>query len=203
MSKNISGIIYSDDCTIVENSRKNIKVANIMESVKEIYPYAFSNCYNLEKVYLTDNIESIGNMAFLESKIKKIIIPKKLKEIAEGTFFDCEELEEVIFSENLEKIGIASFEKCLKIKKIIIPQSIKCIRERAFKSCSSLEQVIYKGTLKEFKNIEIGDENKHFINLAYKTLIEKENIMKDLRNEFGDTFSEEELNLMALEEILN
>ena len=125
------------------------------------------------------------------------------KEIAEGTFFNCEELEEVIFSENLEKIGIASFEKCLKIKKIIIPQSVKCIRERAFKSCSSLEQVIYKRTLKEFKNIEIGNENKHFINLVYKTLIEKENIIKDLRNEFGDTFSEEELNLMALEEILN
>lgn len=203
MSKNVSGIIYSDDFTIVESSHKNIKIANIMDSAKEINPYALSNCYLLEYIYLPEGLEFIGNMAFLESKVKKMIIPKSIKEITEGTFFSCQELEEIILSENLEKIGIAAFEKCVKLRQIIIPKSVKVVRDRAFKDCTNLEKVIYKGTLEDFKNVKIGKENKNFVNLAYKTLIEKEQIIKELKEELGDSFSIEELNLMALEEILN
>ena len=85
----------------------------IVQDVKHIENAAFSHCSKLNNVILNDDILSIGNNAFRETAIKKIIIPKNVKKIENYTFFDCFNLNEIeILSEELESIGSFAFCGC-------------------------------------------------------------------------------------------
>ena len=69
-------------------------------TVKKIESHAFSNCLELEDIYLNDGLQTIGYQAFKSTKIKEIIIPRTVETVTEIAFEGCYNLRQVKFEGN-------------------------------------------------------------------------------------------------------
>ena len=87
--------------------------------IDEIGAEAFSNCQNLEMVFLPKTIEKIGY----------------------GAFKNCQKLRVVVLSENIYEIASSAFEDCGDLESINIPISIDTIGSKAFYGCNSLRSI--------------------------------------------------------------
>ena len=130
-------------------------------AVRSISSWAFSGDENLKKVTIPNTIDSIGGFAFDNCKsLKKVNLPRALKSIehllgkkayfGSSCFSRCTSLEEI-------------FLDCLSLKKVTLPSSLMIIENNAFSYCSALETVYFHGTLREFRNIELGQGNDYLL----------------------------------------
>lgn len=79
------------------------KLDNLCINAEIIGGSCFYKCYNLSNVALNNTL-SIGSMAFSNTSIKNIVIPKECIEIGVDCFYDCDYLEEVnIYNETIQK----------------------------------------------------------------------------------------------------
>ncbi len=65
------------------------KLDNITLSATNIGASAFYKCDSLNIVNLKEGVESIGSMAFADTKIQKISIPKSVFDVGNDCFYDC------------------------------------------------------------------------------------------------------------------
>lgn len=92
--------------------------------VTEVPQATFAYCYSLSSVKLSDDMESIGRMAFLEcGRLTEINFPQGLKTIGVEAFRECTYLAEVSFPETLERIGEIAFYST-DIRELTIPASV-------------------------------------------------------------------------------
>lgn len=85
--KIVDGILYNYDLTEIifcPNSRTG--TVNIPNTVKRIGDYCFYGCKNLKMIFIPTSVESIGDYAFSEFQIDKLVIPNSVKTIGNGTF---------------------------------------------------------------------------------------------------------------------
>lgn len=136
------------------------------------------------EVNLPSSLQSIGSSAdaseygnvFLNTKIKKIIIPGKVSEMTKEAFKNCTMLEEVVFDNNsstgkpiIKQFADGLFLNCSALGSIVIPDSIEMIAGSAFEGCSSLTNVTYP----ENSPLLVTIENRTYKNatsLAYLEL---------------------------------
>jgi hypothetical protein len=116
----------NDDTKIIGYNEKefneylstNKGVLKIPEKCKRIDRFAFSNCDNIVKVILLDNITSIEYGAFEHcSTLKSINFPKGLKVIEDSAFQDCSSLEIVYIPDSVYSLGRRSFLRMYKFKR--------------------------------------------------------------------------------------
>ena len=116
----------NDDTKIIGYNEKefneylstNKGVLKIPEKCKRIDRFAFSNCDNIVKVILSDNITSIEYGAFVNcSTLKSINFPKGLKVIEDSAFQDCSSLEIVYIPDSVYSLGRRSFLRMYKFKR--------------------------------------------------------------------------------------
>ena len=116
----------NDDTKIIGYNEKefneylstNKGVLKIPEKCKRIDRFAFSNCDNIVKVILLDNITSIEYGAFEHcSTLKSINFPKGLKVIEDSAFQDCSSLEIVYIPDSVYSLGRRSFQRMYKFKR--------------------------------------------------------------------------------------
>lgn len=110
----------------------SITAVSIPENIKVIYKSgcAFSK---LEHVELHNNCELSPN-AFMNSNIKKIIIPYIMNEVPEECFYGCRELSEVDLNA-VDQIGPEAFYGCSNLTQMFIPDDINYIADSAFEGC--------------------------------------------------------------------
>ena len=129
------------------------------EGLKAIKASAFFSCYRLKKinvpktlrtiasdVFIATKIESfslrrvkkIGNMCFLDSKIKEVYLSKNCRS-SSLVFWGCEKLKKVTLQDGVKKISYGMFKET-SVKLITIPGSVKNIGERAFANCKKLQK---------------------------------------------------------------
>ena len=129
------------------------------ERLETIKASAFFSCYRLKKinvpktlrtiasdVFIATKIESfslrrvkkIGNMCFLDSKIKEVYLSKNCRS-SSLVFWGCEKLKKVTLEDGIKKISYGMFKET-SVKLITIPGSIKNIGERAFANCKKLQK---------------------------------------------------------------
>ena len=129
------------------------------ERLETIKASAFFSCYRLKKinvpktlrtiasdVFIATKIESfslrrvkkIGNMCFLDSKIKEVYLSKDCRS-SSLVFWGCEKLKKVTLEDGIKKISYGMFKETA-IKSITIPGSVKNIGERAFANCKKLQK---------------------------------------------------------------
>jgi len=114
----------------------------VLETVKHIGNYAFSNCEKLTKIEIPNSVETIGRYAFSNcSGLKEIIIPDTVKIISEGAFEKCINLENIKLPKLLLEIREKTFLDCKKLNDIQIPDSVVVIGEFAFGRCDNLHNV--------------------------------------------------------------
>ncbi len=116
----------NDDTKIIGYNEKefneylstNKGALKIPEKCKRIDRFAFSNCDNIVKVILLDNITSIEYGAFEHcSTLKSINFPKGLKVIEDSAFQDCSSLEIVYIPDSVYSLGRRSFMRMYKFKR--------------------------------------------------------------------------------------
>lgn len=106
---------------------------------------AFMGCTSLNKVELSDAIESIGQAAFFGcSALNSIHIPKFITRIEAMTFMDCINLKSITLPNTLTLIGESAFAGS-GLEEIVIPASVLEIQDNAFSNCIALKKVVMQG----------------------------------------------------------
>lgn len=109
-----------------------------------VFPKSVKKVYYLSGLNLRidiENLEYIGDNAFLECTFEKT----KIK-IPEGCFvgdfaFDSSNITEIVFPEGMEKVPHGVCTSCKSLKSVTFPKSLKSISDGAFQYCSNLENV--------------------------------------------------------------
>ena len=166
------------------------------EGLKAIKASAFFSCYRLKKinvpktlrtiasdVFIATKIESfslrrvkkIGNMCFLDSKIKEVYLSKNCRS-SSLVFGGCEKLKKVTLEDGIKKISYGMF--CdTALKTIDIPGSVFQIGEDAFADCKKLQKVtLHEGIKKVGKNA--------FYNTSLKEITIPSTVMELGKNAF-------------------
>ncbi len=105
------GVWLFKDCTFL----KNLSVNAPVEAT------AFMGCTNLESVFFSDDVTSIGATAFQGcSKLQKVELPWTLQTVSSGAFGECTALREVTINENVTSVEIYAFSRCTSLETIIV-----------------------------------------------------------------------------------
>ncbi len=117
-------------------------------NVKLIDPYMFTFCTGLEKVYLSDNIKSVGRGSFKGcSSLKQLRLSKILEQIGDYGFADCTALDSVYLPASMTSVASYAFSNCTSLKQLDLGQNLKLIGPAAFKDCSALQGIEIPETL--------------------------------------------------------
>ena len=100
----------------------------------------FPSKYEGETYTVPDGVKRIKRNAFLNCKIKKVILPESLEEIEEYAFYNAASLESVEFNEGLSVIGMSAFSGC-DLRSVKLPESLKKIEEYAFEDNTELSEI--------------------------------------------------------------
>ncbi len=164
--------VYSDGKMIIEGSGKIrsfnfqgvVTSLEISEGITEIGSYVFSGVDSLKSVSLPESLEKIGDMAFYQSGIEYIYIPKNVSELGNMSFSDCGSLLKIEASVNNISFSSANGVLYNKDKTTLliypsgangtlkIPQNTKNIGKCAFYKCKNITYIDFS------QNMEIIDD---------------------------------------------
>ena len=94
----ISETEFDRSMLYISHGARGIKTITFPNTVVANAEYAFAHT-PVQSVILNDELEQIESGTFLDSKIKRIVIPKRVAEIDGSAFEDCKNLREIVFEE--------------------------------------------------------------------------------------------------------
>lgn len=154
--KNISKV---DECAY----RGCDKLESVTISGNGIIPSGlFAGCSKLKNVTINEGITGIGESAFRETVIKKLILPSTVITVNDNAFAYCEQLEEAVLDEQLNFIGCQAFINTVSLSEISIPDKVENIGSKCFS---------YSG----IKNVKLP-KNDSFTVICRKTFFECVNL---------------------------
>ena len=106
----------------------------------------------IRKIELPESLTHIGNYAFHECDVEKIVLPQTLTKIPEGCFSYCVYLEEIQMPESVKVIEEGAFFGCHNLKKVNMPSGVTQIGEDAFYKCEKLEEFVIPENLTKWVN---------------------------------------------------
>ena len=129
------------------------KLVNVSlpEGLKTIDHGPFSECYALETVNMPSTVESIGDYAFYNNKVRKspLVIPATCKSIGNYAFRYNYLLPSITFKEGLQTIGYCAFSQCNVAAVNSLPSTITSIGEWAFEYCEAITQFTVPVSIKD------------------------------------------------------
>ncbi|GJH41777.1 hypothetical protein RCZ04_23270 [Capnocytophaga sp. HP1101] len=163
--------LSADGLTLVKWKNENTAVLNmqadaVLKNVKVIGKGAFYQHKNLGSITLPEGLTNIDNIAFFETKLKSIVIPKGVQVIGvaafsassltsvqfseglitidDNAFYECQ-IPILNFPESLQAIGNGAFHSNKVIVSFTVPKNIQRIGVFAFYACDKLTSAIFKG----------------------------------------------------------
>lgn len=115
-----------------------------------------TDVFLLSEIDFLSNTEEIFTNTFFNTPIDTIEIPSNIK-VIEETAFERSRLYSCVISEGLTHIRSNAFYHCEQLENIVIPKTVQWLGNFVFDHCSSLKEIQYKGTIKQFKNIDVDD----------------------------------------------
>ena len=160
--KNISyssldGILYNKACTELIKCPCGIETKNIriIDDVYKIDVDAFADCYNIETIEMSNNVEQLGTRVFGKClNLKSIKLSEKLLNIASGMFMSCISLEEIHLPDRIRTIGSVAFACCDNLQSVFLPSALESIGENIFYACPNLKYI----SCPVKQNIELVDK---------------------------------------------
>ena len=174
---------------------ENIEALKVPDSVTVIGDKTFKQCKSLRTVYLSSNLNELGCEAFEGcSNLVSIALPNSLEKIGDMCFSSCSNLKEIAFTENLKEVGNDVFEECRNLKKLVIPLKVwKILQNKKADTVSTVDipdlfTNLFMNTLKDCDvTIYVSDDTKN-------------NVLKRLNSEFGNTKIENRSELTRIHE---
>ena len=137
--KIISGKNHSSGSGKFEDSSRIIEKIILPQNLEIIGDNAFMDCGRLTNIYLPHSVKIIGESAFWDCKsLNNIIIQNGVTTIEECAFYGCSSLTSIEIPSSVTSIGRCTFLGCESLISIEIPSSVTYIGENAFSECSSL-----------------------------------------------------------------
>lgn len=153
-------------------------------SVRSIGRYAFYNRAGLEKIVIPEGVTEIIFNAFANcTSLREVKLPESLRTIDEGAFRGCSALEAIELGKNVNMINMYAFAYCTSLREVTIPEGIyanclgwdlfrnctalewvyvpRGISYIGFNGCSSLREIVYGGTVAEWWEITVYDDDFH------------------------------------------
>ncbi len=122
-------------------NEKILKEFNVPKSITEIGDFAFRDI-NISKVILHDGITKLGKLAFYNCEyLTSISIPENVSYIGASAFQGCKCLTSVSVPENVSYIGESCFSDCNNLYKINLPDKLKSLENSLFSGCTSLTKI--------------------------------------------------------------
>lgn len=100
-----------------------------------------------ECVRIPEYIKCIGDNAFINTNVKKVIIPKSVTNIRRYAFAGLH-LEKVEIRYGCEYIGMEAFSNCTQLNEIVLPKTIQSTGSYVFKNCINLQKATINGIYK-------------------------------------------------------
>ncbi len=108
----------------------------------------FSECKELEEVYMASSVQSFARFSSCE-KLHTVRFSKNIKEIPNLAFERCFSLENIKFREGLVSICGDAFNQCVSIKEVILPSTLEELEFLAFFGCTSLEKIEFNSKIEK------------------------------------------------------
>ena len=121
-----------------------LKKLTIPDSVGIIGQYAFSGCYALEDITMSQNVTYIGVNAFRGEKLKPFELPQTLEYIGTGNF-NKEGFYSSRLPDKLTVIESYSFAGSAFEGLLVLPENLKRLEMWAFRDCEIDEVIVPKG----------------------------------------------------------
>ena len=139
----LSELVIPETVTrIREYAFKDSEIESVKIASNEIGDGAFSGCYNMTSVSMSNAVTKIGNLVFNNcGHLTSVTLPESITEIPSATFEYCNKLPSITIPESVTKIGKEAFRGCTSLQTITIPESVSAIGESAFYDCISMSSV--------------------------------------------------------------
>ena len=173
--KSVDGVLYSKDGTVLIRypQVKDGDSFTVPDGVKVIADYAFVNCTNLNNIYLSDSVKSVGRWAFentpyyddienwtggvlynnrhllaVKSSVTgKFTVEDGIKNIAKGAFSSNDNLMSVFLPESVVTIQEGAFSGCDNLMEVSFSNGLEFVGNSAFSGCDSLSSVEFPESL--------------------------------------------------------
>lgn len=158
---NIDGYNGKDAIIYIPNSSSNANVVGIKND-------AFID-KNIIKVVFGENIKTIGNNAFKNTKLAgTVLLPEGLEEIGANAFAGCTDIESIIIPASVKMIGEGAFEGASKLSSIVFEgeSQVENISERLFYGCISLTEIVLPNAIDAIGNEAFTSSGLTSINLT-------------------------------------
>lgn len=110
---------------------KHYSLPNTCDSIAS---KAFEQTLKLESVYIPSSVKAMGEQAFSNSEVKRVVIDEGLKNIPYGAFFACTNLQSIYLPSTITDIGYRAFYYSLYLNEMTIAVNgqVPSIDEEAF-----------------------------------------------------------------------
>lgn len=147
----VDGAVYSKDKSILLTFPRGKASANyeIPKGTKVIGRNAFGDCKKVENVTFPNSYIIIGDYAFRNSGLRKVILSEKVTSVGMGAYSDCVNLTDLTLSERITEVMSFLCSGCTSLTNVNLPVSIESIDRGAFKGCTSLSQLTVPAKVKD------------------------------------------------------
>lgn len=135
--------ISEDGKTVLGVYDKEISSVVIPDGVEVIGDFAFADCSLLKIIELPKSLKTIGDRAFSGCKsLTSIRIPGSVKNLdGDWVFWYCEKLKKIELEEGIESLGNI-FPGCTAVKTITIPNSLRNLDGLVFSDFKSIRNIV-------------------------------------------------------------
>ena len=177
-NKNITGVLIPDSVVCIRQGAfdycKNLISVHLGNHVKTIERNAFALDSLLSEINLPESLNAIGESAFSDCGVTKIVIPDSVTELGEAVFNNCKNLQSISIGSGIKElphmfcygaksltsvsmknglttIGSSAFSECTALAQIAFPSSVHAICEGAFTFCA-LREIVIPDTVETLEN---------------------------------------------------
>ncbi|HBI85772.1 MAG TPA: hypothetical protein DDX71_05735 [Ruminococcus sp.] len=119
------------------------------DTVRIIGENGFRECRNLKRAQISNTLCEIGAYAFRDcDALENIVMPGEMRypdgsngELGIGCFEGCGLLREITIPEGVAVIGANAFHNCAALESVTLPRSLRAIRSGAFSGCARLKSL--------------------------------------------------------------
>lgn len=122
-------------------AHSKLEEITLPSTISKLGDRLFQNCSSLENANVYTNY--VSSFMFYEcKKLKNVYLSSNVEMIGESAFRGCYSLLDVELSEGLKEIGYAAFMKCEELMSITIPEGVITIKSGAFDYCKKLTDIV-------------------------------------------------------------